>query len=164
MVPMRSAVVKDENGNACTTTESQHDRWRRHFNNMLNIQSEKETYKVTTGCNPMFKLCVCVSVTCDLVSVDLRHCPVTTFHNLMDLSAVPAPLANREDCQGHQPRAYNNLQLITTFEIHKIKSTTKGKITYRQTNKQTNKQTDKQADRQTGRQTNRWTDKQSSQA
>ena len=37
---MRSAMVRDENGNVCTTTESQQDRWRRHFNNILNVQSE----------------------------------------------------------------------------------------------------------------------------
>ena len=38
VLPMRSAVVKDENGHVCTTTESQH-RQRRHFNNILNVQS-----------------------------------------------------------------------------------------------------------------------------
>ena len=40
VVSMRSAMVRDENGDVCTTTESQHDRWRRHFNNILNVQSE----------------------------------------------------------------------------------------------------------------------------
>ena len=40
VVPMRLAMVKDENGSVCTTTESQHNRWRRHFNNFLNLQSE----------------------------------------------------------------------------------------------------------------------------
>ena len=46
MVPMRSTVVKDENGNVCTTTESQHDRWRRQFNNILNVQSEFDMEKL----------------------------------------------------------------------------------------------------------------------
>ena len=42
MVPMRLAVVKDDNDNLCNTTESQHDRWSRHFNNILNVQSQNE--------------------------------------------------------------------------------------------------------------------------
>ena len=37
---MRSAVVKDENGDVCTTTDTQNDRWRRHFSEILNMQSE----------------------------------------------------------------------------------------------------------------------------
>ena len=37
---MRSAVVQDENGNSCTTTEAQQERWRRHFSKILNVQSD----------------------------------------------------------------------------------------------------------------------------
>jgi hypothetical protein len=37
MVPARTGVVKDENGNECTTIEAQQERWRRHFNKILNI-------------------------------------------------------------------------------------------------------------------------------
>ena len=40
LVPVRSAVVQDENGNSCTTTEAQQERWRRHFSKILNIQSD----------------------------------------------------------------------------------------------------------------------------
>ena len=40
LVPVRAAVVKDEDGNACTTAEAQQQRWRRHFTKILNIQSE----------------------------------------------------------------------------------------------------------------------------
>ena len=39
-MPVRSAVVQDENGNSCTTTEAQQERWRKHFSKILNIQSE----------------------------------------------------------------------------------------------------------------------------
>ena len=37
---MKSAAVKHENGNACTTLEAQGERWRRHFTKILNIQSD----------------------------------------------------------------------------------------------------------------------------
>ena len=40
LVPVRSAVVQDENGNSCTTTEAQKERWRRHFSKILNIPSD----------------------------------------------------------------------------------------------------------------------------
>ena len=40
LIPTRTAVVKDENGNSCNTPESQQQRWRRHFTNVLNLQSE----------------------------------------------------------------------------------------------------------------------------
>ena len=40
LVPVKSAAVKDENGNVCTTLEAQGERWRRHFAKILNIQSE----------------------------------------------------------------------------------------------------------------------------
>ena len=39
-MPMRSAVVRDVNGDVCATTEAQNDRWRRHCANILNMQSE----------------------------------------------------------------------------------------------------------------------------
>ena len=40
LIPTRTAVVKDENGNSCSTPELQQQRWRRHFSNVLNLQSE----------------------------------------------------------------------------------------------------------------------------
>lgn len=40
VVPMRSAVVRDEDGVTCTTTEAQNERWRRHFYKILTVQSE----------------------------------------------------------------------------------------------------------------------------
>ena len=40
LVPTRSATIRDENGNPCTTTDTQHQRWRRHFSNVLNIPSQ----------------------------------------------------------------------------------------------------------------------------
>jgi len=40
LVPVKSAVVQDENGNSCTTTEAQQERWRRHFSKILNVQSD----------------------------------------------------------------------------------------------------------------------------
>ena len=30
LVPVKTAVVKDEDGNTCTTAKAQHERWRRH--------------------------------------------------------------------------------------------------------------------------------------
>ena len=39
-MPVRSAVVQDENGNSCTTTEAQQERWRRHFSKIINIQRD----------------------------------------------------------------------------------------------------------------------------
>ena len=40
LVPMRTAVVGDESGDVCTTSEAQNERWRRHFSKILNVQSE----------------------------------------------------------------------------------------------------------------------------
>ena len=40
LVPTRSATIRDENGNPCTTTDTQHQRRRRHFSNVLNIPSQ----------------------------------------------------------------------------------------------------------------------------
>ena len=40
LVPVKTAVVKDEDGNACTTAKAQQERWRRHFTKILNIQSD----------------------------------------------------------------------------------------------------------------------------
>ena len=31
LVPVRTAAVKDEDGNACTTAKAQQERWRRHL-------------------------------------------------------------------------------------------------------------------------------------
>ena len=39
-MPVTSVVVQNGNGNSCTTTEAQQERWRRHFSQILNIQSE----------------------------------------------------------------------------------------------------------------------------
>ena len=40
VVPSRSATIKDENGNPCTTPSAQQQRWQRHFTNVLNTQSQ----------------------------------------------------------------------------------------------------------------------------
>ena len=40
MVPVRSSMVKDENGNVCSTLEAQSERWCRHFIKILNLHSE----------------------------------------------------------------------------------------------------------------------------
>lgn len=37
---MRAATVWDEEGNLCSTLVPQQQRWRRHFTNILNIQSQ----------------------------------------------------------------------------------------------------------------------------
>ena len=39
LVPARSATVKNESGQPCTTITAQHQQWRRHFTAVLNIQS-----------------------------------------------------------------------------------------------------------------------------
>ena len=39
-MPMRAVAVKDEEGNPCKTPEAQQQRWRRHFSEILNLQSE----------------------------------------------------------------------------------------------------------------------------
>ena len=39
LVPRRSAFVSDEEGNTCTILMQQ-QRWRKHFTNVLNVQSE----------------------------------------------------------------------------------------------------------------------------
>ena len=39
LVPTRTASVRNEDGNPCTYTEAQHQRWRRHFSSILNICS-----------------------------------------------------------------------------------------------------------------------------
>ena len=43
LIPVRTAVVRDEDGNDCPTVEAQQERWRRHFTNILNIQSDFDT-------------------------------------------------------------------------------------------------------------------------
>ena len=40
LVPSRLATVVDEEGKPCTTAEAQQQRWRRHFTNILNVQSQ----------------------------------------------------------------------------------------------------------------------------
>ena len=39
MVPMRTAIVKNEDGSFCSTPVSHQQRWRRHFTKVLNIES-----------------------------------------------------------------------------------------------------------------------------
>ena len=39
LVPVKAAVVKDEDGNTCATAKAQQERWKRHFTKILNIQS-----------------------------------------------------------------------------------------------------------------------------
>ena len=39
-MPMRAVVVKDEEGNPCNAPEAQQQRWRRHFSEILNLQSK----------------------------------------------------------------------------------------------------------------------------
>ena len=40
LVPVRKKSVKDEEGHTCNTPQHQHDLWRRHFTNLLNIVSK----------------------------------------------------------------------------------------------------------------------------
>ena len=40
LVPSRLATVADEEGNPCTAVEAQQQCWRRHFTEILNIQSQ----------------------------------------------------------------------------------------------------------------------------
>ena len=42
LAPVRSTVVRDEEGNLCSTLEEQHWRWRSHFATILTIQSQFE--------------------------------------------------------------------------------------------------------------------------
>ena len=37
--PTRVVTVDDENGRLCVTVDAQKDRWRRHFNKVLNVVS-----------------------------------------------------------------------------------------------------------------------------
>ena len=40
LVPVRSGTIKDEVGNPCTSAEESQQRWRRHFTDVLNQQSQ----------------------------------------------------------------------------------------------------------------------------
>ena len=40
LVPVKTTMVRDEDGNECTLAEAQQERWKRHFTKILNIQSE----------------------------------------------------------------------------------------------------------------------------
>ena len=40
LVPVRSAVVRNEMGTLCSTPEDNQQRWRRHFTSILNVQSQ----------------------------------------------------------------------------------------------------------------------------
>ena len=39
LVPVKMTVVREENGNPCSSPEAQQQRWRRHFSDILNLQS-----------------------------------------------------------------------------------------------------------------------------
>ena len=43
LVPVTTAVVKDEDGNTCNTPEMQQQRWRRHFTKILNLDGWRDT-------------------------------------------------------------------------------------------------------------------------
>ena len=38
--PSRIVTINDENGVPCTNPNEQHQRWRRHFNNVLNVRNQ----------------------------------------------------------------------------------------------------------------------------
>ena len=40
LIPVRSSLVKDENGNICATLDAQQEQWIRHFTKVLNLQSQ----------------------------------------------------------------------------------------------------------------------------
>ncbi len=40
LVPLKSVVVRDENGDLCSTPELQQQRWRRYFTQVPNVQSQ----------------------------------------------------------------------------------------------------------------------------
>ena len=46
LVPMRTAVVRDEDGAVCDTPELQHQTWRRRFSQILNLQSDFDASEV----------------------------------------------------------------------------------------------------------------------
>ena len=43
---MRTAVVRDEDGAVCYTPELQQQRWRRHFPQILNLQSDFDASEI----------------------------------------------------------------------------------------------------------------------
>ena len=49
LVPTRTAVVRDESGDVCITSEAQNERWRRHFTKILNVQSEFDMEELSKG-------------------------------------------------------------------------------------------------------------------
>ena len=60
LIPTRCITIKDENGISCTTTESQEERWRKHFtlrklgiqvNVFVTIQSFHENVSAQICCN-----------------------------------------------------------------------------------------------------------------
>ena len=38
--PVKVTTIKDEHGVVCSTESAQHERWNRHFSNILNVPSE----------------------------------------------------------------------------------------------------------------------------
>ena len=40
LVPVRTAMVRDEDGNGYTLAEAQQEGWKRHFTKIYNVQSE----------------------------------------------------------------------------------------------------------------------------
>ena len=51
LVPSRSAMITDEEGNLCITPLAQRQWWKRHFTTVLNLQSEfdEEELKQDSG-------------------------------------------------------------------------------------------------------------------
>ena len=47
MIPLRSSNIEDENGNLCKSGSLVQERWRRHFSNILNIESAFEVDEIT---------------------------------------------------------------------------------------------------------------------
>ena len=39
LIARRPSTIKDLDGNTCTSVEAQHQRWREHFSNVLNVRS-----------------------------------------------------------------------------------------------------------------------------
>ena len=50
LVPMLSSMVRDEEGNACFTSEEQQERWRIHFTKILNVQSKISADEMSRVC------------------------------------------------------------------------------------------------------------------
>ena len=45
-MPTLAVTIEDEDGRPCVTTARQMDRWRRHFNKVLNVQSQFDAAEI----------------------------------------------------------------------------------------------------------------------